>query len=1258
MSPKKSTTSPEAQAEEVLRGGKRARAQDLVSLIHEINPTGRELAAEADRRRYALKSKLQSLLVRTFPDEVSVEPVGESGVVGLRYRPQDRDACHAVIADLDEDARSWVRLALDLAETRPAETRAVARAGDRRKAPKPRAPDHAGADPETLLRLGGEALEAYDFERARDCFEQAVEDSDGDTAAATALLEFLIDHLAAYDDAFGCQDRLSPEALRDPTVRSLIAGAAAHLGHVDKCISLLDGVEGRRAADTWVVLAKTALASGDLIRTDKNIEQARKLAPSHADVIPLVEEIRRKRAIARRPAEAELEQLAAAGDDAATEHKVREILAQWPDSSTARSVLRELEAKQRTTQSEALSIQGKAAFEAKDFARAARSWSEARVLGTLDLDHRIAEATAAEAAVRRDERIAITVRTLSVEVSSAHLAKYQALSSNEREQVRAQLGIPALEWLEQLGLGHDEGDRDSGDVAAALALIEVNALNVSERADHVISLLEPFEPRLRRLLAGRELLSRARSSRDERRLRDARRSLESARRAFEAGSHETAVRLVEQLRMSLPIELKAEAELLEAEARKPLELQRRRDDFETLLQANRLVDALDVLREAELNSCSSEQTHWIRCRQDVAARLRRELKVQVHECATQAAAPECSIGTVRDDVVYGLDGSAETFYWVTTHGGELFIRVFVVGDKRIRTLVALRPPEPMDFPRAQVEGNSLWISAASGAVLELSIVDWNILRWRSSAGLHAAEEIVEQELLVPGTRFLWLSVRVRGAGSDEVLRVFDLERHRLQREMTGGARLTLVPSPNGPKVFAGGFRREGRIYSPSGTSIHSIPASIGEVACVPDQTAYFGYARTGDDDAEVLQLVLIDGEGRRTAAAELPDSWADSSHALATSHRAQLTFALYEGADRRLAAFEVREGAPAEVWQIEPPAGACLVQDVLGQHVALLYPSNVGPAIEVLGRLPPPVTTEREELDRAIPRISDNDYCGTPPADEGIEIVARAIKDKPSAVARSREMDRVLESRGNDPMALVQLASALRGWRVEVEANRASSVARSSFAEHHWVRLDDAAEAARNHDWGRVLDKLGDLHARFEDRKRAHVHHLRGLALYHLNRFDEARLEFDQCASVPDGPCRVEGWTDWLRFLERPLDGAMSDEASSAFRLLGAIRNADRFLEAGDGHRAQEQLDTRLGWRWLEIQTAARLAEAMLLQPESIGERHFRKRLVLAAFVEALDEKMKFRGSLPLGPWTWPEEKVAAVGLRARDWLDSPSDRR
>src|SRR5262249_9289413 len=100
--------------DDVLEGRARPNARELLALIHEVNPSGHDLPAKETARRYAQKSRLQTLLIHRFPDEVVVEPSNEPGVVGLRHRVSGADACHAVVAALDDDARSWVQRQIDL----------------------------------------------------------------------------------------------------------------------------------------------------------------------------------------------------------------------------------------------------------------------------------------------------------------------------------------------------------------------------------------------------------------------------------------------------------------------------------------------------------------------------------------------------------------------------------------------------------------------------------------------------------------------------------------------------------------------------------------------------------------------------------------------------------------------------------------------------------------------------------------------------------------------------------------------------------------------------------------------------------------------------------------------------------------------------------------------------------------------------------------------------------------------------------------
>ena len=156
MSKRKATP---LDADDVLAGRVKPSAADLLQLIHRENPTGRELGARETEVRYARKARLQSLLVRRFGGEleIALDPA-QPGTVSLRHRSHGRDGCHAVLAALDEDARSWTQRELDLAASPTPDTPGPsARPTGRGTAPAS-GRDDEGATPEGLVRRAEAAI--------------------------------------------------------------------------------------------------------------------------------------------------------------------------------------------------------------------------------------------------------------------------------------------------------------------------------------------------------------------------------------------------------------------------------------------------------------------------------------------------------------------------------------------------------------------------------------------------------------------------------------------------------------------------------------------------------------------------------------------------------------------------------------------------------------------------------------------------------------------------------------------------------------------------------------------------------------------------------------------------------------------------------------------------------------------------------------------------------------------------------------------
>ena len=150
---------PEELAARLLREPKRASADDVLEAILTVNPTGRELPAAEEQRRYRLKSALQSVLIRRFGDDIEItrEP-DQEGVVLLRHRYADRGgAAHAVVKELDDDARSIVQRHLDAGEEHDAPSARSAAPQQGRASPERTTPRDSGDDATDDLVARGDA---------------------------------------------------------------------------------------------------------------------------------------------------------------------------------------------------------------------------------------------------------------------------------------------------------------------------------------------------------------------------------------------------------------------------------------------------------------------------------------------------------------------------------------------------------------------------------------------------------------------------------------------------------------------------------------------------------------------------------------------------------------------------------------------------------------------------------------------------------------------------------------------------------------------------------------------------------------------------------------------------------------------------------------------------------------------------------------------------------------------------------------------
>lgn len=239
-----------------------------------------------------------------------------------------------------------------------------------------------------LLARGRAALAEYDFDAARAAFTEGLEA--GVDGAGEALLELLVEHLAAYDEALA----LEPQLDSTPTLRAQLATAAARSGRAAECLRHAEGLVAPALGPAFIELARTALVSATVDEVAALLARARALDPTLPDLVPLSAELERARARARQPAEAELERLVSTGDEAAAAAHARALLARWPDSVFARRTLNQLEERSRGRAIAQALADADAAEARGDEAAAISILGRAVELGAAGLEARIAAARA------------------------------------------------------------------------------------------------------------------------------------------------------------------------------------------------------------------------------------------------------------------------------------------------------------------------------------------------------------------------------------------------------------------------------------------------------------------------------------------------------------------------------------------------------------------------------------------------------------------------------------------------------------------------------------------------------------------------------------------------------------------------------------------------------------------------------------------------------------------------------------------------
>ncbi len=1262
---------------ELLTGRATADAATVCALIRDVNPTGRGCSRAETARRYALKSRLQSLLVRAHGEVLVVardERHPDEAVVALRTLA-GADGGHARLDALDDDARAWVRRRLD--EGAP-EGPAVRPAAAMRRA---RGLATRKGDTPAPLAEARDAVDEYDFERARELLEPlACEEGPDANAAAGLLVDLLVNQLALYDVALALAAEWSGPVRADPAIRAALARADAESGDDAAAAAWIEGADERAALDVCRELAERACAARRLDLAESWLVRIKSAAPTFVGLPGLIASVAALRRNLAEPLERELRAHLESDDLLSAESTARALRAIEP----SHGLLRELSDGVVRRRREVAAAEAIARAEVLASTQRLREALEA--LGMLELQGVSDPIRARVTTLRRDfeaeaqkaaQRVAArsVIDALASGRRAIAFTEYAGLSEPARALVRAADARAELGWLDELR----SWARPAEVVAAVVALGIARVDLAREQPAQLLATLEPHRKLLERLAVGAELLGELRRRVREEARATAQQRLARATSALDEG------RLAEaraEIAATLGDRELVDGELRDAAKRALSAVEMRERSLANhgaIEAAFGLVDpvaarAALVALLARLN-VDDEQAACASALREVEARVVAAYRIEsatgpgpdgeLWPFLTEASSAEAPA------FVASPDGALA--FLATSFADWLFVHAVDLRAGAVVARASLRLPSAIGTIRQQVLVDGvLWVAGTTGAVLGLRVeareasharFDVLPIAWRGAT--HAPGEIVDGVQLAGRGSKLWLEVR---RGDDTRTTVTDLPSGE-RREVGALSPIGVLDDRERPAIVCNCFRdRSVNLCSPTGGVLRKLaePGDEGLVvasaAADPrggEGLALLVYEPETDRDAE---LWLGTGASPDPTASRRPIPGLDPRriHVL-VSMASTRSFAVLASPGEQSEWHHSLDGAE---FTLQPVSlDSVVVQDLGARHAWALtshargiacHPLDVGLPRE-LGALTGATRAAARRFTWAAPRpMMRCKWVRGPVRAHALALTAeRSSRRADRSLSAFRKLASLAPTDGEHAAAVLSAAddalptASLDELALDLASRHLGSpVVRLFEAEAHLgARRFAEARAA--------IEAAAHATAEAEPEEQQHRLHLLAILELQVGDVGAASRAIRDAQSL-EGECALDGLAALIAGLEGASASPSDDERSALSTLLQLVRAADVRLGAGDAKGAVDILEVDIVSFAEELQTRARLAEAWLAINAIDALTRIRKRVALSSFLAGMAERPEFQRRLPLGAAGWDDTRLDEVARHARAWLDEP----
>lgn len=1271
----------------VLAGQVIPSERDLIALIHDVNPTGRELDKREAARRYAIKTRLQSLLVLRFPDDMEVVPDDKPGVVLLRHKYLGLAASHAIVADLQEEARAWVQMQLDLGTveqawvlTPPELERRQRERGHRRKGHRDRPRDRFMVRPDddapgademvAALREGRLAQASYDYEEAREAFQRAHRLAPEAPAPLAALLDLLVNQLGLDREALDLAQSAPVAALHSPAVFASMALAAARLGERERAEAWCRHVEGARAAEVLRILATTAIRAGELGYATKTLGRARQCLPVDPERIAVEVQLDRARAAAVAEDEARLAVLWGEGNAPAAAELAHRIVEQYPGSAPARAILKEAAALERRVRCEQMLDEARAAALRSRFKQARKAWATARDWGAdpaklAEVLGGIAAGEARAAQIARDKRLErvgarLCCPGLAASERKAALVAYLGFDRQDRDSVRQRCPAEELAWLDELPPALPALRCEPIAAAVHAARAAVGLLDAGD-SDGAQTLLAAHRTILGEHGFGRPILARLDLALQARQQARALTALDKAEEALREKDLDAAKDLLDSVaRDRLPVASQGVWDRLSRALASARQYRACMELVEERLAKRRPILARQLLLERLMETADEEERTSLRERLARVDDAVRDEHLGI-DCVPPSGylAREAPEMVTNYAVARGVDTmllpGGRTVALVSAGQLQCAVRLVDVDSGETQRFLAWCLMEAMAPSSLGISDQRLWLEDAFFNYAEIDCQSWLPCR-QSNLKLNGdPADMVDRCVSIPAADVVWLKTQPLLPPYTSRLRAVNVAQGRLidLRNREGDPYLI----PGTPHPLVAWFAGPGRglcLMSARGQAEAYIDMADSEVALgvavAPAGQGYVVLIENSGAAEPWLDLLLVGVLGTRLSRLRLSIEHvgAVGVATILPKRLVCVSYAQRNSGQPRLA--YVREPNPGDLMlaaDVEAPGLLGITQDPAASTAVAVCRSAHGVRLTRLDGMPTAFPAVYDEI--LLPRLFRFVDCAPVPEPE----IESRFRSDPYLDENHREFaDSNLErlARGIErSRRALSLYRQLRLRGMHGRADRLLEFLEQQKTDNFLVRLALAEREALEGRWvGDDLEREA-ASAGVSD----HLLHMRAVA--YLHQGDLGRVIETLAGRAAHGPCRLDALLTLVRELEAERAGEPMRPAEMARPSLASLI---RSIFAFDRARARGELDESLrilDQAWIraatEGQSAARLADLYLaVKREDPPVQRFKASTLLADFADHRYACARAR-TLWLGESTWSLDRLAKLDEQAHYWL-------